>query len=551
MSKSKPIRILYMEDDVGLARLLKRRLERANYIVDLAPDGMTGLDMYEQGSYDVVAVDQKMPGCDGIEVIRILAKRGPLPPTIMITGTGNEQIAIEAMKLGAGDYIVKDVDGGYFELVPTMIEQVLTQRRLVEEKQQAVKALEQVNHNLALLNVMSQRFSATLDLQEILDLMMQAMTETIGTEGCTVWLRDEERKEIVCRAALRDEHHRNLIDVRMPLGKGIVGWVAEKGQSLIVPCVADDPRFSSKVDDKLGFQTSAVLAVPLRVRDMIIGVVELVNKINSEFDTDDQSLLETLVAPAAIAIDNARMVDELYQYTRELQSRNEELDAFSHTVAHDLKSPLSPMVGLAHFLTEAHELMSIEELKDSLRIIERSGQKMTNIVNELLLLAQMRNTDVEQEPLNMVHIVNEAQQRLTHIIEDKQAEIVFPDSWPVALGYEAWVEEVWINYMSNALKYGGDSPRIEVGGAEQADSMTRFWIKDDGPGIKPEQRKWLFTEFTQLSQVRAQGHGLGLSIVRRIVEKLGGQVGIESEGIPGKGSIFYFTLPAAVPDEDT
>jgi signal transduction histidine kinase/DNA-binding response OmpR family regulator len=543
MSESGYTRILYMEDDVGLARLLQKRLERAGYMVDLAPDGLTGLEMYDRGYYDVIAVDQKMPACDGLEVIRILAKRGPLPPTIMITGTGNEQIAIEAMKLGAGDYIVKDVDGGYFELVPTVIQQVLNQRRLVEEKQQAVKALEHANHNLALLNAMSQRFAATLDLQEILDLMMQSVTETIGTEGCTVWLRDDETGDIVCRAALRDEYYRNLIDIRMEPGQGIVGWVAEKGDSLIVPCVADDSRFSSKIDEKLGFETSAVLAVPLRVRDMIIGVVELVNKIKNQFDDDDQAMLETLVAPAAIAIDNARMVDELYQYTKELQARNEELDAFAHTVAHDLKSPLSPMVGLARFMQEAYGLMSEYELKDSLRIIERSGQKMTNIVNELLLLAQMRTADVELEPLNMAHIVTEAQQRLAHIIEDKQARVVFPNSWPVALGYGAWIEEVWINYLSNALKYGGNSPIIEVGGSKQEDGLLRFWVKDDGPGIKPEQKKWLFTEFTQLSQIRAEGHGLGLSIVRRIVEKLGGQVGLESEGVPGKGSTFYFTLP--------
>jgi signal transduction histidine kinase len=543
-------RILYMEDDVGLARLLQKRLERAGYVVDLAPDGLTGLDMYEQGDYDIIAVDQKMPACDGLEVIRILSKRGPLPPTIMITGTGNEQIAIEAMKLGAGDYIVKDVDGGYFELVPTVIEQVLNQRRLLKDKQQAVEALEHANHNLALLNAMSQRFAATLDLDEILDLLMQAVTETVGTEGCTVWLRDNERQDIVCRAALRDEYYRNLIDIRMEFGQGIVGWVAERGESLIVPCVADDPRFSAAIDEKLGFETSAVLAVPLRVRDMIIGVVELVNKVNNQFDMDDQIMLETLVAPAAIAIDNARMVDELYQYTIELQYRNEELDAFAHTVAHDLKSPLSPMVGLARFLQEAYGLMSEEELKDSLHIIERSGYKMTNIVNELLLLAQMRNTDVELEPLNMGFIVNEAQQRLAHILEDKQCEIISPTVWPAALGYEAWVEEVWINYLSNALKYGGDSPTIEVGGDKQEDGMIRFWVKDDGPGIKPEQRKWLFTEFTRFSQIRAQGYGLGLSIVRRIVEKLGGQVGVDSDGIPKKGSTFYFTLPA-VPEEET
>ncbi len=540
-----PIRILYMEDDLGLARLLKKRLERVGYIVDLACDGKEGLEMYKKRSYDVVAVDQKMPGYDGIEVIRMLAQQDQVPPTIMITGTGNEQIAIEAMKLGAGDYIVKDVEGGYFELVPTVIEQVLKQRRLVEENKKAVDALEEVNHNLALLNLMSQRFSSTLDLHEILDLLMQAVSETIGTEGCTVWLRDEDSDTIVCRAALRDEYHRSLVGFNMRLGQGIVGWVAEKGESIIVPCVADDPRFSAKVDEKLGFQTSAVLAVPLRVRDMVIGVVELVNKLSGVFDADDQALLETLVGPAAIAIDNARMVEELYQYTKELQSRNEELDAFAHTVAHDLKSPLSPMIGLARFLKEAHQLMSPGELGESLHIIERSGQKMANIVNELLLLAQLRDTDVELEPLNMVIIFNEAQERLAHIIEEKQPDIIVPATWPVALGYSAWVEEVWINYLSNALKYGGESPRIEVGGEEDDKGMVRYWVVDNGPGIKPEQRKWLFTEFTQLSQVRAEGHGLGLSIVRRIIEKLGGKVGVESEGILGQGSTFYFTLPAA------
>ena len=141
MSKSEPISVLYMEDDPGLARLFKKRLERAGFVVDIAHDGEEGLAMYAAGTYDVVAVDQNMPVHDGLEVIRFLASRGPLPPTIMVTGTGNEQIAVEAMKLGAGDYVVKDVDGGYLDLLPTVIEQVLQQQRLVEERRQALEAL--------------------------------------------------------------------------------------------------------------------------------------------------------------------------------------------------------------------------------------------------------------------------------------------------------------------------------------------------------------------------------------------------------------------------
>ena len=141
MSESKPVRILYMEDDPGLARLFQKRLRRAGYVVDVAHDGAEGLAMYDAGSYDLVAVDQRMPIHDGLEVIRILASRGPLPPTIMITGAGSERIAVEAMKLGACDYIVKDVDGGYLDLVASVVERALHQQRLQEENQRAQEAL--------------------------------------------------------------------------------------------------------------------------------------------------------------------------------------------------------------------------------------------------------------------------------------------------------------------------------------------------------------------------------------------------------------------------
>jgi len=118
MDKSESVRILYMEDDPGLARLIQKRMKRAGYSVDIAGDGRTGLEMYQAGQYDVVAVDQQMPGYNGLEVIRTLAARGPLPPVVMITGQGSEQIAVEAMKNGAGDYVVKDVDGKYVEMLP-------------------------------------------------------------------------------------------------------------------------------------------------------------------------------------------------------------------------------------------------------------------------------------------------------------------------------------------------------------------------------------------------------------------------------------------------
>ena len=138
--------------------------------------------------------------------------------------------------------------------------------------------------------------------------------------------------------------------------------------------------------------------------------------------------------------------------------------------------------------------------------------------------------------------MKEVQRRLGHVIEGSQAQIIEPESWPAALGHGPWIEEVWLNYISNAIKYSGREPRLELGGAVEPGGAARFWVRDNGPGLSEEDQGRLFAPFTRLHQVRAEGHGLGLSIVRRIVDKLGGQVGVESQ--VGKGSVFYFTLPS-------
>jgi len=129
-----------------------------------------------------------------------------------------------------------------------------------------------------------------------------------------------------------------------------------------------------------------------------------------------------------------------------------------------------------------------------------------------------------------------------HFLEAK-AEIILPDRWPDGLiSYAPWIEEVWSNYLSNALKYGGKPPRIEFGFTPLPDQRMRYWVRDNGQGLKDSENQALFTEFARLGRHAAtEGHGLGLSIVQRIVSRLGGAVGVESK--PGEGSTFYFVLP--------
>jgi two-component system, sensor histidine kinase and response regulator len=238
----------------------------------------------------------------------------------------------------------------------------------------------------------------------------------------------------------------------------------------------------------------------------------------------------------------------LSQSLTELRERNEELDAFAQMVAHDLKNPVHLIMGSAELTVNYYARMSDDERLRSLQVIELTAEKMGKIITELLLLAELHKSEVEARPLDMVSIVAESVGRLTADIKGTQAEIIWPDppGWPMALGYGPWVEEVWVNYLSNALKYGGTSlavPRIELGATPHADGMVCYWVRDHGPGITPETQSRLFAPFTHVNQVRPRGHGLGLSIARRIVEKLGGQVGLTSQ--LGEGTTFSFTLPAA------
>jgi signal transduction histidine kinase len=208
-------------------------------------------------------------------------------------------------------------------------------------------------------------------------------------------------------------------------------------------------------------------------------------------------------------------------------------------VAHDLKDPLAVVIGSAESLEQVYDSIPNEELRQWLQRIASTGRKMSHIIDELLLLAGARTEEVKMEPLDVASIVAEVQQRLIHLIEEHQAEILLPDTWPAALGYGPWMEEVWANYISNAIKYGGRPPRIELGATVQSDGQVCFWVRDNGPGLAPEEQSRLFAPLTRTDM--HEGHGLGLSIVRRIVQRLGGKVRVESE--LGRGSVFAFTLP--------
>lgn len=224
----------------------------------------------------------------------------------------------------------------------------------------------------------------------------------------------------------------------------------------------------------------------------------------------------------------------------------DELDAFSHTVAHDLRSPLCVIAGRIDLATMMLDTAKEATLRCHLTEAARAVVRVNKILDELLILAGVRRQVIVPLPLDMTAIVREALADLEGFLQQHSARVQQPDNCPAAVGHAPWIVQVWVNFISNAAKYGGPDPQITVGGEAGPGGLTvRFWVQDNGPGLAEADQKKMFVPFSRISTVRAKGHGLGLSIVRRIVEKLGGHVGVVSA--PGAGARFWFELPAVVP----
>lgn len=392
-------------------------------------------------------------------------------------------------------------------------------------------------------------------LTEVCQTLTRHFKQLVQAHRMAIYLVDHHQRDIILAMydglAVGDETE---ITYAL-LEQGLSGMVFQTRQPVLSIHADDGIEPEATRERRKAFGTGAVIVVPLLARGRLIGTATAINRADQRaFTHHDVDVLMALATHAATAIENVRLLDTTEQQLTELQAKNAELDAFAHTVAHDLKNPLGVILGYAAVLADETRPVTSGEQTLAHNAILRYSQKMNSIIEGLMLLAGVRKMDqANVGVVTMGDIVTEALERLSGLIKERQAVIHLPSQWPTVLGYAPWLEEVWVNYLSNALKYGGRPPHLELGateGAEWKNGQIKeaahywcFWVRDSGPGLTPEAQTRLFVPFERLDQVQVKGHGLGLSIVRRIIEKLGGQVGVESQ--PEQGCTFFFTLPKA------
>ena len=404
----------------------------------------------------------------------------------------------------------------------------------------------------------SHAFTAEIELQPLLEQIVRIVVENAGARRGVLLLDHDGQLHVAAESSADTGPY--TLGQPVPLREAdnlpasVIHYVAHTSDSVILDDAARDPRFAA--DPYLDARAPrSLLCVPLILKARLIGALYLENDLTQGvFAATRLEAIKLIATQAAISIENANLyadmerrvrerTDELSRVNDSLIASNAELDAFARTVAHDLKNPLGAIAGYSELLLETLQDLPPGDATRVVDNIRRASATAASIVDELLLLAGVRKQQVESTRLDMHALVARVEQRLTFMLREHGGELSLPDRWPTALGHAPWIEEAWINYLSNGLKYG--SPRLTLGWDAQPDGQLRFWVRDHGPGIPADAQGRLFAEFTRLGAVRTEGHGLGLSIVRRIVERLGGRVGVASE--VGTGSEFWFSLPAADP----
>ncbi len=499
--------ILIIDSDSTDVDRLLGYLKEYGFNVLAVEDGESALDYVDQNKPDLILLDVVLPGIDGFETCQRLKedKQTKGIPIIFLTSSSDTEDKVRGFELGAVDYLTKPI--------------------------QYAEAVARINTHLAFHNLQKDLREQNKRLQEE-NVMRRRVQDALRESRERYRLLADNSTDMISR-----QTPAGIYRYVSPACTPLLGYKIEEmvGHSIYEFFHPDDLKAIQELNELVS-EWPAVSTITYRARrkdDSYIWL-EMVNKVVYDPETSQPD--------EVIAV--SRDVTERKQLVEALQVQNKELDAFAHTVAHDLKNPLGAVIGYAQLLSFGLTKMDMERVLDILQKLTKTGEQMVSIVESLLLLAGVRKGEAEISPLNMAEIVDHAEHRLALMVEEFQGEVVQPEEWPTAMGYAPWVAEIWANYLSNGLKYGGRPPRLELGYTNQSsDGMIRHWIRDNGQGLTPEEQSNLFTEFTRLSELQVEGHGLGLSIVRRIVDKLGGEVGVESE--VGVGSVFYFTLPSA------
>ncbi|MBN1435708.1 MAG: response regulator [Sedimentisphaerales bacterium] len=492
-----PLRALIVEDNEDDALLIARRLRRGGYEVYYERvDSAAGMAEALKKEWDIVISDYSMPGFDGLEALRLAQKLAGHLPFIIISGTIGEETAVAAMRAGAHDYLMKDA---LARLVPAVKREI----REAKNRREARREHEALQQSEA-------QKKAILDGIKTFIVFLDSELKILWANESAVEISGMSVEQVLGQFCYKIHWQTDERCVDCPVVRAFETGVFQTG-TVIGPgnCIWDVS--GSPVTDEKG---------------EIVGVVEISRDITARVEGERE--LEKLIIA--------------------LEQKNSELERFAYTASHDLRSPLITIKGFLGLLEQDAAEGKHEQLRSDVNTIVEAVDRMDRLLKELLELSRVGRIGTPSEMVSMDEVVKEARALASGEIEKYNSRVTIASDLPVVWGDRNRLVELVQNLLSNSAKYMGSQRRPEIHvGCEQRDGSQVFYVRDNGIGIEPRYHEKVFGLFNQLDPA-SEGTGVGLTLVKRIVEIHNGKIWIESEG-NNQGSTFYFSLPTEPPGD--
>jgi signal transduction histidine kinase len=385
--------------------------------------------------------------------------------------------------------------------------------------------------------------NSTLDPEQLLQYIIKTASELLDCEAASILLYDEKRGELFFATAANAA--KQLAAIPVPLEGSIAGTIFLENRPLIITNAQQDPRHYAPVGEQINFQTRNLLGVPMRIRNRVTGVLEALNKRSGEFTQADTDLLSVIASQAAIAIQNARLIQALQKAYDELSRVDKLKSDFISIASHELRTPLGVLLGYATFLQEESQgqasEMAAKVLNSALKLRELV-EAMTN-----LNLIQVGSTRLEFRSIPIQQVVLSAVKEIQIAAEAKNQKLSFnlPEKPLLVQTDPEKLKLVFVNILNNAVRFTQPEGEIWVR-AKPMHNEAWVEIQDNGVGIPPAELENIFKEFYQVEDHmtrRVGGLGLGLSIAKGIVKLHNGRIWAESKG-EGQGTTFSVVIPS-------
>lgn len=538
--------ILHLEDNADDVELVRRNLKRQGldcdiHAVSTGPDYVSAL---EQKHIDLILSDTGLPGYDGRAALAAAHERCPGVPFIVLSGAPQPASPVQkASPPGVTAHVAK----GDMRQLGVVIQHALQSADTAEPKAAGPSA-----YVLGMKHLVSvvQRLSLARNLESIMAIVRRAARDLTGADGATFVLRDGER----CFYADEDAITPLWKGQRFPMKACVSGWAMLHRQPVIIEDIYGDARVPH--DAYRPTFVKSLVMMPIRTAAPLgaIGAYWA----NRHLATDEEvELLQALADSASIAIEAADLFSNLEQRvaerttalhlrSNELEVVNKELEAFSYSVAHDLRSPLIAIDGYCQVLLETCAQTFDEESREYLARIGTSVTRMHRLIEDLLSLSRISQAPMQRMAVDLSSVAREISWDLRERDTERTLEFIVADGL-IVQGDPGLLRSVIENLMSNAWKFTSrrQTAHIEVGSCAYSGGETAYYVRDNGAGFDSRYASKLFAPFNRLhTQAEFPGTGIGLAIVQRVVHRHGGKVW--AEALVDRGATFYFTIPTEI-----